>query len=658
MNYDVDSIQWNYKNVIARIRIVFPNKNLPLKLCENQYLPSYRHSLKCAGSNNDMTCSVFNRDDIKGVRKCEYDATTSSPFPDERNYCCLGQSSYTCCIRRCGFDNTKCNDNDPTLNHVLFHKMDSEHQRFTGSIGGVKSGCYTAMGNLDISFFDDFGHARPRCINDSCRLQCLPPNLLCPSKSCTTPRCFNNSPDCSYDGNWEMTITTDTIDPRHISGYVNCEFFYMFPTSYNVTTIPSLLLWIQDLTSLVIPNLSYVLSTIAILYQTHLLFHDNIYHFTEESLNPFIGQPVISKSNIQSFDNYKANLVTPFQHFFTTISTNLSIETITNFISLPYVSSVNNFFYVPVSSSQLERLNSLNDMTKMSLELENMVSQFLQDDRTTISPPSTIYQNRSKFRWDDTNGQHMIVHIMEWSFNNRITVTQKYVPYTEFIKNTSNKFVLSYHIPLYIDTFSPMLVAFLESRNMLSSFSINKILRDTSLMPISFFKNLGKDFFEETTINHCNQDISNIIMDKPSEIFLLRSSNECQCINSSLVPTPVKFENDFYNKTSMCFQLTCQDPFLRQSYDLSDENCREKCGEFSSWLPTLQTKDFDKTRYENLCILPPEPSPSPSPSEDGVWRRKRWVILTSILLGVVMIVMIVMTILIFYFGDNKSFDKF
>ena len=284
-SWDIPSIEWHNRNVVARARLVFPSE-MPLKLCKNQYLPSYRHSLTCAGSNNDMNCTVFDRDGIAGVRKCEYDAKSSSPLPNGKLNCCLGQSNYSCCIRRCGMDNTKCYDDDESLNHVLFQKMDSEYQRRTSTIGGVKSGCYTALGNIDVdSIFSSFGKAMPRCVNGTCIQKCPNLSVTCPSKSCSTKQCFSPPKDCRADGNWQLDITKDTIDPGKTPGSIVCEFFFDFPSSYNMTNTLTLQGWMDDLILHTPREISSRLVCMAIACHSHIIFYNDIYHDSPDSVN-------------------------------------------------------------------------------------------------------------------------------------------------------------------------------------------------------------------------------------------------------------------------------------------------------------------------------------------------------------------------------------
>lgn len=655
MIYDASSIQWNYKQVIGRIRLLFPDSNLPLKLCQNQVLPSYRHSLKCAGSNNDMDCTVFERDGIQGVRRCMYDTKTSSPLPNEKKFCCLGQSAYTCCIRRCGFDNAVCAGNsDPELNHVLFHKMDSEHQRHTANIGGVKSGCYTAMGNLDTNtIFSSFGNARPRCVDGKCVQTCVPQNLQCPAKSCSTGQCFNNPIGCRYDGNWTADITKDTIDPRSMSGSVMCEFFYDFPSTYNITTTSSLMEWMNDLIFHVIPEFSYVLTTLAILYQSVYLFYNDIYHATEDPLNQFLGQRFITKGVNVSFENYRDNLSRPFENMMrTTITSTFTSATISSsLMSLPYIQE--NTLFMVLSSFQMTALLSLKNATKISQELGRMLALFLQEDATRVSPSSIDYQTTPRVHWNEQSSlAKMYVDVFSWTFTNgQVSGKCTKMLYTEFVVDTTNKFLLTYHIPLDIETYSPMLVAFLESQNMLKDVPMEKILRDVHLLPLSFFKNssLLTDMYESTTREHCVNDISNSsVMTNPEELFLIRPSKDCACIRSTLVPTAVKFEEGYDNKASMCFQKDCQNDVCIRAYDLSAERCSLECSTMASWIPTITSTNFDQERYNQICQSGP-PSPTPVPIEPKTNTRAIFIILVLVVLFV--------AFLIFYFGVNKLFGR-
>ncbi len=659
--WDTSSIQWNYKNVIARIRLVFPEK-LPIKVCQHQYLPSYRHSLKCAGSNNDIQCSVFDRNGIQGVRNCEYDANTSSPFPNEKLNCCLGQSAYTCCIRRCGFDNTQCYDDDPDLHNVLFQKMDSEYQRRTASIGGVKSGCYTAMGNIDTdTIFSQFGHARPRCVNGQCRQQCLSQELTCPSKSCSTKQCFMNSTNCSYDGNWTMDVSKDTIDPQQISGSVVCEFFFDFPKSYNLTDSGSLQDWMNDLTVHTVPLFSSPLSVMAVVFHASLIFYNDVYHLSEEYVNQFSSQKFISKGKQTSLDTYKRSLVLPFESTLSKLSmkndSSSMVSVISQGMTLPYLAG-DGTFYLPLSSRQMDNLMVLQNTQKATTQLENMLSQFLQDVSTNISPSSLYSVKKSKIVWRETNISNMFVNVMEQQVtaNGKINLTTKKMTYENFMTNTKDRFLFSYEIPLEIVSFSPMLVAYLESRDMLKGVvPLDKIQQDTSLLPLSFLQLSPATEYEAMTSGNCFKEISNgHVMVSPQELFVCKGSSACRCLQSMLVPTAASFEKGYDNKTSMCFQKDCQDALSKEAYGLDDAFCRSECSAMKSWLPVLPNqKDFDEARYKQLCMVtpptpPPGPPPTPLPS-DGDMSRK------VVLFTVAIVLILFVVFLIFYFGVNKLF---
>jgi hypothetical protein len=655
MIYDASSIQWNYKQVVGRIRLLFPDRNLPLKICQSQFLPSYRHSLKCAGSNNDMNCTPFQRDGIQGVRECLYDTKTSSPLPNEKKFCCLGQSGYTCCIRRCGFENATCEDNDdPELNHVLFHKMDSEHQRRTSNIGGVKSRCFTAMGNLDTNaIFSAFGHARPRCVDGTCVQTCLPPDLICPEKSCSTGQCFNNPTECRYDGNWTAEITKDTIDPRSMSGSVMCEFFYDFPSTYNITTTLSLMEWINDLILNVVPEFSYVLATIAILYQSVYLFYNDIYHVTEDPLNQFLGQRFITKGANASFDNYRDNLSRPFENTLKTTTSTFSSATLsTSVMSLPYIQD--NTLFMVLSSSQMTSLLSLKNSTKISQKLGGMLALLLQENATHISPSSVVYEETPRVQWNQQSSLvTMYVDVFSWTFTNG-QVKGKFTKmlYKDFVVDTKNKFLLTYHIPVEVDAYSPMLVAYMESQDMLKEVSMEKILRDVGLVPLSLFKNssLSKDMYETTTREHCLSNISNSkVMTNPQELFLISPSKDCACIRSTLVPTAVKFEKGYENKASMCFQKDCQNDVSIHAYGLTPELCKVECETMTSWIPGITSNNFDRDRYTQICQTePPTPPAPPSPPAQPMHIKE-------IAFLVLFLTVLFVVFLIFYFGVNKLF---
>ena len=648
MVFDTSSIQWNYKRIIARIPLLFQNNDLPVKLCQNQYFPSYQHSLKCSGSNNDMKCFKFERGNIQGIRQCEYDTKTSSPLPDENKFCCLGQSAYTCCIRRCGFDNTKCYDDDPDLNHVLFHKMDSEHQRRTANIGGVKSGCYSAMGNIDKDkIFNAFGHAKPRCVNDVCILSCLPEQSKCPTKSCSTARCFNDSEDCSHDGNWTIDLKNETIDPATLSGSVICEFYYEFPRLYSIVDTNDLYVWITDLILYVVPELSYPLAVHAIFYQTTLLFYNDIYHQSNEALNQFNNVLFISKNTSQIMTSYKQSLIGNFQEFVPKLVKNGSIDTLLSSLILPYAE--NGDFYIPISTAKMDEYLSIGSTNKVSKDLSNILSLFLQEDKTSIMPSSIVYQSSPIVKWSANDIDKVFVHVLEWSFQKQVTVSVKKQKYTDFIKNTANKFVLSFHIPVEIMRFSPMLVAYLESNGMLPQFPLEKILQDVPLFPLSFLKTSSPDLYANLTTENCYKDITNHrVMTNPELLFLIRPSNNCACIRSSLVPTQVKYENDYNNKTSMCFQKDCQNKLSREAYGLSNTFCALECQEMSSWIPSLtSTTNFDKTYFDQVCPIPNPPKPI-NPIDNQNIRK----ILEIVAL---VITLLFITFLIFYFGVNKLF---
>lgn len=643
MIFDVSSIRWNKKYVSGRIRLDFPDHDFPIKVCENQYLPSYQHSLKCAGSNNDMSCT---NSGIDGVRHCLYDANTSSPFPNEKNYCCLGQSSYTCCIRRCGFDNSKCYDADVDLHHVLFHKLDSEHQRYTASIGGVKSHCYTAMGNVDTSkIFHPFGKAQPQCVGGKCIQKCLPNNLLCPAKSCSTGKCFNNPSDCQYDGNWFIELSNDTLDPHTLSGSIDCEFSFVFQKDYNITSTTRLREWITDLTTHVIPDFSFVLSTYAILYQTSFIFYNDIYHLSDLQANPFNGiQYITTSSQNLPLQNYKTSIILPFQDILSKISKNGNDENITNWLKMPYVK--NGFLYMPISISQMTNLTSLQNSDKMSDALSTFLSQFLQDDATSITPVSVQYQSKPRLVWNENaNMDYLIVTIMDSSFNNgKVSISIKDMTYSSFVKESSaNRFLLSYHVPLNIDTFSPMLVAYLESRQMLNDFAIDKIVRESGMLPLSFFRKMSSDNYRQLTLDFCERNIQNyVVMQDSSTLFLIQPTQDCHCINSGLVPIQVRYEKGFDNLTSMCFQKSCDDDISQSAYHLSNDICRVQCDEMNSWLPfAADNTDFDRQRFQELCLTsPPTPSPEPGKPSTIAYLQYWWIILIiiiSVMVGIIVI---------------------
>lgn len=643
-SWDISSIEWHNRTVVARARLVFPTE-MPLKLCKNQYLPSYRHSLTCAGSNNDMNCTVFDRDGIVGVRKCEYDAKSSSPLPNGKLNCCLGQSNYTCCIRRCGMDNTNCYDDDKSLGHVLFQKMDSEYQRRTSSIGGVKSGCYTAMGNVDLdSIFQSFGKAIPRCVGGTCVQKCPDASLICPSKSCSTKQCFTPPEGCRADGNWQLDINKNTIDPRQIPGSIVCEFFFDFPSSYNMTSVVDLRVWMDDLILHTPPELSSRMVCMAIAYHSHMIFYNDIYHLSQDSVNLFASQKFISTDYVSvRLDEYKQNIVAPLNTY-----TKTDLKPISDMLILPYMSA-NGILYMTLTTSQINTLMKLRNTSKANAVLENMLTNFLQDDATKISPSSLYHVQKSELRWNYLQTSDIIVNVLDISVpdtNGKVNVKPIKLQYDTFIQDLKKTyFIVSYDIPLHVVSYSPMLVAYLESRSMVrDSSQREKMVSDTSLLPLSLTDVTSPSQYEEDTSNHCQTTVSNTkVMPFPGAIFLSQGSAQCRCVRSSLVPTAVSFEEPFYNKTSMCFQKTCQDPLSKTSYGLDDTYCKTECATVSSWMGNMRNpQDFDQEKYATLCA--PEPSPPPpspvKPTDHDATLRKRIIVL-------IIVVAFIMLFLIF-----------
>ena len=217
-------------------------------------------------------------------------------------------------------------------------------------------------------------------------------------------------------------------------------------------------------------------------------------------------------------------------------------------------------------------------------------------------------------------------------------------------------------MPLSIETFSPMLVAYLESRRMLSSrVPLDKILRETGMLPLSFLTSSSMDI-RETTMNYCPRDIQNqAVMRNASSLFLIRANGECACINSSLVPVQVSYEKSFDNPTSMCFQRSCQDPTLRQSYNLTDLECTTQCEQMRAWMNLWTSSnppnDFDVDTFHRLCDgrpSPPEPEPSPSPPEPSPVKpldvSTYWI---WTVVGGVSVVVLILVILNYFFRYKR-----
>lgn len=624
MSWDSSSILLDTHNVQGIIQL--QTDFLDISFSDWQSTPPnlFPKNLQCGASTSP------------GVLQCSYDSQKAGEsaikVDQDGNYCCQSKKPY-CCSTKGGF-NIDC----PNDSHILFQKMVSEKNIADCEIppmGGVpvctvdaKSTCYKACGKINCESTCSLGNATARCIQGVQN-----PVPKCPSTcdsaagNCTSPECFSREGKCGSGDFWQSAGDLENMT----KGWIMCEFYYDFK-EYDRSRQQNLVSWMLDLfkfqsknKSSPPPDFSIPMIVNAMAYQTMTIFYNEIYGNTDDS--PFSIIPYIAKEN--ELKPYSTNIIAP-------LLLPLTQSGVAGFVNLPYLESLllgqmrlpdiwssGDGLTMTIHPLQLDEMNALSSNDK-ALKMTSYLRNLLREEFTTFSVINSdgIPQERSTSPCTLESAEITSILLLEVtnvpsssSLLSRLLLQKdasstficntRTISYDERRNIPPNALVMSYQMSCKIKTYSPMLVAYMESVRKCPASIVPRMYADAGVYPSSYAISSISRLSDAQKDNECRKQIRNPRLAQTvndlGRLLYGYYSPDCKCAISNIAPIT---ESQFMNKTSMCFDVNCGTPEMVQRYQLTDEVCAspDTCEKVKSWGDFIQNSQvFNQDKYTNLC---------------------------------------------------------
>lgn len=607
MSWDVSSILLDTSNVRGVIRLDTPALQLSFG--------DWNAIQKNFPNANRIQCKSTQQ----GLLECVYDSNRNGDFSTkpEGPYCCPHKSPKCCSVQ--GAFNVDCPDNT----HILFQKMVSQPSKTECIVppdaGGMPictttaiSTCYKACGRLDCVKTCSLGNATGQCLDGIVDPIPKCPSTPCPTNTCSANECLSNQGKCGVGDIFQSNGNLQNLN----EGWVVCQFTYDFRT-YQRSSQPALLRWIIDLFSYsppdpskprMTPFFSIPMILNAILHQSSTLVYNEMY--TSLVSSPLINVKPFSVSHDKEYRQYLDNILNPillplqqtefpslltnFDSLLSTIQSHLPPPTLLNPLTLS----------LRLNSLQFQTFTQLTDDDQRSDMLAKYLATFLREDKTLlflVSKDGTSPSQRlsvSTPRLMNPRTQSVLTIQTTPTDSSKFFFNIQSYDYQERRSLPSGACIFAYDVVCTIQTFSPMLVAYVQLHSPFIPPDIaESMYQDANVYPYgngTFYND------DECRKQLRNPSAANTVNDLGRLVYGYYSPN-CKCIISNIAPVD---QSQFHNMTSMCFDLNCTSPDMIQRYNLDDQTCASPsiCDTVSQWGDLIQnSQNFNQQRFDGLC---------------------------------------------------------
>jgi hypothetical protein len=438
-------------------------------------------------------------------------------------------------------------------------------------------------------------------------------------------KCATDS--CGYGGDWGNIIGNNSFD----KGFINCKYSFDY-TNFSFNDLTPFKKYIDTLYSNTVGmanNLKDRFRDSNYIYACIINFYSSIY-----GQYYYSGQNAIN--NFRSFDYLKRNINEYKTVFFSYINTQIqqyfqqsivpldlqhivedsmqlpdaniiqgNPRTYTINLKLPYA-----MFKTYIDKNQQER------DTYISILLEG----FLRDKEGKIqdnSSGNSWYSNRCDIISTDITKIYT-VNVSNSSYSDTTELN-----YSDYNDSRYKDYLFLYaNITGTVNVWTPMVSVYFQVKNNVTS--LDTVTCDaissqagynstnTSLYPYVCFQRLCLQTDKSNCVNKmpnvCKMSYSPprpFISGFINKYLTTVNSTQCACYTSTLSPVS---ENEYGNVAAMCFDKKCDDPDLRQAFNLSDSNCKQYLDKVWNWITPSNSSEksrnsitFDSQRFNRLA---------------------------------------------------------